>query len=40
MIIKRIPESIKNQNEPGSGIRAGFAVLLACFFSIYKPQNT
>jgi hypothetical protein len=30
----------ENQKEPESGIRAGFAVLLACFFLNYKPQNT
>jgi hypothetical protein len=30
----------ENQKEPESGIRAGFAVLLAYFFLNYKPQNT
>jgi hypothetical protein len=30
----------ENQKELESGIRAGFAVLLACFFLNYKPQNT
>jgi hypothetical protein len=30
----------ENQKELESGIRSGFAVLLACFFLNYKPHNT
>jgi hypothetical protein len=39
-VLSECRKVFENQKEPESGIRAGFAVLLACFFLNHKPQNT